>query len=105
MSNLNTFLKPFIQQIMIASGLFLCLAPAVAEESYSGVKVNAPEAWKVGQMQTFSGSIPSRAWVYEQNGAEVLVSAMMTEGVKEGLAQAKPEGARGGDPLSAILAD
>ena len=36
-------------------------------------------------MQTFAGTVPSRAWVYGRDDAEVLVSVMVTEGIADGM--------------------
>ena len=60
---------------------------AQAQEGYAKVQIFKPNGWHLEQMQTFSGAVPSRAWVFKNNNdnAEVLVSVMVTEGIIDGL--------------------
>ena len=73
-------------------GALLISHVAAAEERYADVEIGAPAGWQMSQMQTFSGSVPSRAWVYHEaaTDAEVLVSVMVTEGVVDGLPKQDP---------------
>jgi hypothetical protein len=66
---------------------FLVLFPTVclSQESYADIEIKTPPHWLVRQMQTFAGSVPSRAWVYGRGDEEVMVSVMVTEGIVDGL--------------------
>ena len=59
----------------------------MAQERYAEVQIDTPDNWNMVQMQTFAGSVPSRAWVFRRTGtdAETLVSVLMTEGIIDGL--------------------
>ena len=65
--------------------LFTLPAVAVAEEMYADVTIPNLPHWNLTLMQTFNGSVPSRAWIYEKNDAEVFISVMVTEGIRGGL--------------------
>ena len=58
---------------------------AHAQEQYASVNITTPPHWSMREMQTFSGSVPSRAWIYAKGDEEVVVSAMVTEGIVTGL--------------------
>ena len=60
---------------------------AQAQERYAEVQIDTPSGWNMVQMQTFSGAVPSRAWVFRRAGseAETMVSVLMTEGIVDGL--------------------
>ena len=59
---------------------------AHAQERYADVQIDKPNGWQLEQMQTFSGSVPSRAWVFKNSdNIEILVSVMATEGIIDGL--------------------
>ncbi|MBO4351751.1 MAG: hypothetical protein J6A01_12530 [Proteobacteria bacterium] len=58
---------------------------ANAQEHYASVNITTPPHWTMREMQTFSGSVPSRAWIYAKGEEEVVVSAMVTEGIITGL--------------------
>ena len=55
-----------------------------AQERYAGVSLS-PQGWQMREMQTFSGSVPSRAWFFGRGDEEVVVSVMVTEGITGGL--------------------
>lgn len=69
---------------------------ASAQEKYAGVALQ-PNGWIMRQMKTFSGSAPSRAWIFgrkknvaaERRGidddAEVFASILVTEGIVGGV--------------------
>ena len=69
---------------------------ASAQENYAGVALQ-PNGWIMRQMKTFSGSAPSRAWIFgrkknvadERRGidddAEVFASILVTEGIVGGV--------------------
>lgn len=69
---------------------------ASAQEKYAGVALQ-PNGWIMRQMKTFSGSAPSRAWIFgrkknvadERRGidddAEVFASILVTEGIVSGV--------------------
>ncbi len=79
--------------IQLFASLFVfvaaCVSSAMAQERYAEVQIDTPNGWNMVQMQTFSGSVPSRAWVFRRTETEVetLVSVMMTEGIIDGLPQ------------------
>ena len=50
-----------------------------------GVSIQPPEEWGLKQMKLFTGTIPSKAWIFEHQEDEVLVSVLMTEGILDGL--------------------
>ena len=75
----------------ILTGLvMLCgwVGVAAAETlSYASVRVELPDGWRVHNEMTFSGAVPSQAWVVSgPGGGEILVAALVTEGVADGLA-------------------
>ncbi len=69
-------------------GIFFPLS-ASAEENYAGVTVAEVQNWTLGQMQTFSGTVPSRVWVFEKKGEEVAVSVLSTGGIENALRDQK----------------
>lgn len=66
--------------------LFLMPCEALAQESYADVEIMIPPHWDMSQMQTFSGAAPSRAWLFSKGEEEVMVAALVTEGIMGGLA-------------------
>lgn len=75
--------KRIIGGSVLAAGLFGS-APGFAQERYAGVTL-APQGWQMREMQTFSGSVPSRAWVFGRGDEEAVVSVLVTEGITGGL--------------------
>ena len=72
--------------ILGLASIFLSAGGIVqAQENYASVVVTTPPHWSMREMQTFSGSVPSRAWIYAKGNEEVVVSAMVTEGIINGL--------------------
>ena len=78
---------PSILAVIAAFCIAWCAAmpEARSEESYADVVIHSMANWDMTQMQTFSGSVPSRAWVFTKEDAEVFVSVMVTEGVRQAL--------------------
>lgn len=90
-----------IGMIPLVAGYMEC---TFAEEKYADVSIEA-ENWRMREMQTFSGTVPSRAWVFgrilDENGrfknvpesererrdteAEVVAAVLVTEGITGGL--------------------
>lgn len=69
----------------------------IAQERYAGVELR-PEGWIMREMKTFSGSTPSRAWVFGRKRAAV-------EGGEKGDAKEQWRGERGKQAKSGIDAD
>ncbi|MBQ9241826.1 MAG: hypothetical protein IJ165_01125 [Proteobacteria bacterium] len=65
--------------------LWLLPSHAFAGESYADVEIMSPPRWDMGQMQTFSGTVPSRAWLFSRGEEEVMVAVLVTEGIVGGL--------------------
>ena len=57
---------------------------ASGQEKYAGVTFGAG-GWMPREMQTFAGTIPSRAWVFGREDKEIMASGMVTEGIATGL--------------------
>ena len=81
-------MRSFVQYIFRVG--FVCLAmctcaTAQAQESYASVTITTPPHWMMREMQSFSGTVPSRAWIYAKGDEEVAISAMVTEGIATGL--------------------
>ena len=74
-------LSPFLALLFV----LVFSMSAQAGESYAGVEISDVPNWSLQQMQTFSGTVPSRAWIFGKNDEEVAVSAMVTEGIENGL--------------------
>lgn len=75
--------KRILSGSVLAAALFgsaLCFA----QERYASVTLS-PQGWQMREMQTFSGSVPSRAWVFGRGDEEVVVSVLVTEGIAGGL--------------------
>ena len=65
--------------------LWLLPVSAFAKETYADVEITTPPNWDMSLMQTFSGSVPSRAWLFSRGEEEVMVSVLVTEGIAGGL--------------------
>lgn len=75
-------------------GVLILLLPAAAQsqEFWSDVSLMTPPHWNLRAMQHFSGSVPSKAWLFSHSGKngentdeEVIVSVLITEGIEHGL--------------------
>ena len=75
--------------LALSASLFATVPGAFAQESYNGTTIAVPADWILSQMKTFSGSIPSRGWVFERGEEEIFVSALTTDGFIEGLTESQ----------------
>ncbi|MBQ9816661.1 MAG: hypothetical protein IJM59_04225 [Proteobacteria bacterium] len=71
--------------LTILTAALLIPGTVCAQESYADVRITTPPHWSMQEMQTFSGTVPSRAWVYAKGDEEVTVSILVTEGILHGL--------------------
>ena len=78
-------IKKIFPAILAIFSSFFFINSTQAQESYANVTIQVPEDWHLRQMKLFTGSLPSKAWVFDNNQAEVLVSVINAEGIREGL--------------------
>ncbi|MBQ9396492.1 MAG: hypothetical protein IJU23_13390 [Proteobacteria bacterium] len=67
--------------------LFLFTLPTqgFAEETYADVSIPAVPHWTMQKKQTYTGTTPSRTWLFTKNDEEVMVGVLVTEGIVGGL--------------------
>ncbi len=90
----------FIKRVLKAVAFSLILGFGVSAQTalaqdaapndlyYASVHTARPDGWNVRDSKLFSGATPSKAWILNQaedESSEVLVGAIVTEGVADGL--------------------
>ena len=67
--------------------LFLLILPTqvYAEETYADVSIPNIPHWTMTKKQTYTGTTPSRTWIFEKNDEEVMLAVLVTEGISGGL--------------------
>ena len=71
--------------LFLVMGLFYVTSAFAEEVEFGGVHFKVPQETRIVDVKTFTGSTPSRAWVLEHGGEEVVAGSIVTEGVKGGL--------------------
>lgn len=66
----NIHLREILFFAASAAAIFAAPGAAGAQERYADAEIS-PRGWIMREMKTFSGTVPSRAWIFGQKNAEI----------------------------------